>query len=663
MARVTLWGVRDKKTPIVARLYELGVFHLDNVPADDTAVDTQGLLLEKLRERRRRVLGLIEALEWDEWRKLTDAFVENVRYNLFGNLEFMMAEIDRSLERIQSRLSRIEESRESMQNIFMKLQRTNLILAHARAFLEQERSSRGVVSIWRLSRQEQHTLVSKVNGELDFLPSGHEKPWFRYHTFELKDGSSEFKDGSSFLVTSASYEAQSSIDRIVADMEGSLWTFPEGLESVPFVPTDDEPAADGAEPDKAEPDEEPLLAAAERIKQISQVMPAQRRENKQELRRLSDQWGANLAAVYILLNERLEQLLMEASAAENEEFFSLEGWIPEDDLARTGAVLKEDFGDAVVLRSRPPDPEKDGAVPTALRNNSLFKPFELFLKLLRVPNYNAYDPSPLIGIFFPFFAGCMVGDIGYGVLILWLGWHLKQKRSEVPRDVGIILIFVAFWSIVWGALYGEFLGDTAHRLLHMRPLWVERSEAVLTVMAFSVALGGAHVCLGLLIGMIQGIRNRHRHQWMERGGNLLVILSLVTALAVLRSELSSALFSVPVTLLVFGLIFLIRGGGIGGVIESLGTIGNIISYVRIAAIGLSSAILAMVAGTFVDIFGVSILGLFMAFAIHLLNFVLAIGGSALHAARLHYVEFMGKFYEDGTLEYKPFAKRRRLYND
>jgi V/A-type H+-transporting ATPase subunit I len=66
----------------------------------------------------------------------------------------------------------------------------------------------------------------------------------------------------------------------------------------------------------------------------------------------------------------------------------------------------------------------------------------------------------------------------------------------------------------------------------------------------------------------------------------------------------------------------------------------------------------MVAGTFVDIFGVSVLGLFMAFAIHLLNFVLAIGGSSLHAARLHYVEFMGKFYEDGTLEYKPFGRRR-----
>jgi V/A-type H+-transporting ATPase subunit I len=404
------------------------------------------------------------------------------------------------------------------------------------------------------------------------------------------------------------------------------------------------------------------VTAPSRIARLLRRAPARMRANREELRELSNQWGANLAAVYILLNDRMEQLLMEASAKENEEFFSLEGWMPEKDLAHTKAVLKEDFGDSVIVRSRPPDPAKDGVAPTALRNVSIFKPFELFLKLLRAPHYNAYDPTPLIGLFFPFFAGCMVGDIGYGVLILWVGWHLKQKKTETMRDVGVILLFVAFWSIFWGAMFGEFFGDVGHRLLHMSPIWEDRVHAILQVMGFSVALGAAHVVLGLLIGVVQGIRNRHRHQWMERLGNLLVILSLVAALVFLRAQLPASFFSVPVTLLVFALIFLIWGGGIGGIIESLSSIGNIVSYVRIAAIGLSSAILAMVASTFVDTIKVPLVGLFMAFAIHLLNFILAIGGSALHAARLHYVEFMGKFYEDGTLEYKPFAKRRSLHN-
>jgi V/A-type H+-transporting ATPase subunit I len=572
---------------------------------------------------------MIEALSWDGWKQMTDAFVENVRYNLSGDLEPMMDEIERSLERIQSRLNRIRENGKNARGDFLELRRANLILNHAHAFLEQERSARGERVIWRLSRQGQHAVLTKINGDLDLLPSGHEKPWFRYHAFELEDG-------SSFLVTSASPEVEPGLEAAIRDMQGTRWKLPFHFEKAS------------------------LPAASSQIRRLLHDQPARIRESRAELQVLSSQWGANLGAVYVLLNERLEQLLMEVSAGENEDFFILEGWIPERGLERTRTVLEEDFGEAVLLRSRPPRADVDGPVPTALRNRSLLRPFELFLKLLRIPDYHAYDPTPLIGLFFPFFAGCMVGDIGYGILVLWLGWHLKQKRSEVLHDVGVILIFVAFWSAAWGVMFGEFFGDVGHRLLHMEPLWVDRAHAVLPVMVFSVITGGVHVLLGLLIGMIQGIRNRHRHLWMERAGSLLFILSLVSALALLRAQLPSAFFSVPVVLLIFALIFLIWGGGVGGIIESLGAVGNIISYVRIAAIGLSSAILAMVASTFVDIFGVSILGLFMAFAIHLLNFVLAIGGSGLHSARLHYVEFMGKFYENGTLAYKPFAKKRRF---
>ena len=177
------------------------------------------------------------------------------------------------------------------------------------------------------------------------------------------------------------------------------------------------------------------------------------------------------------------------------------------------------------------------------------------------------------------------------------------------------------------------------------------------VLGFTIALGAAHVFFGLLIGVYQGVKNRHRHQWMEKAGNLAVLLSLVVALVVMKQESPGSFFSLPVSLLVVGLVLLIGGGGIGGIIETLGSIGNIISYVRIAAIGLSSAILALVASKFMDVFGLSVFGSFLALMIHLLNFVLAIGGSGLHSARQHYVEFFGKFYSGSGKEYKPFKRR------
>ncbi|MDR3265254.1 MAG: hypothetical protein LBT15_04485, partial [Synergistaceae bacterium] len=99
MARVSIWGIRSKKSAIVGRLYELGVFHPiekreDIEKGEGVGIGIEKILpgsapsrLERLRAQRGRVLGLIEALSWDGWKQVTDAFVENVRYNLSGDLE------------------------------------------------------------------------------------------------------------------------------------------------------------------------------------------------------------------------------------------------------------------------------------------------------------------------------------------------------------------------------------------------------------------------------------------------------------------------------------------------------------------------------------------------------------------------------------------------
>jgi V/A-type H+-transporting ATPase subunit I len=234
----------------------------------------------------------------------------------------------------------------------------------------------------------------------------------------------------------------------------------------------------------------------------------------------------------------------------------------------------------------------------------------------------------------------------------------RKKQKPLMSDIGYILITVSLWSIFWGFAYGEFFGDLGLRLFNLHPFWLERSHAVMPVLVFTVSLGLGHVVIGLLLGFFEGLRKKERHIWLEKAGNLILISGLVTALVVFRGWLPGELFSLSLSLLFIGLIFLVIGGGIGGLVESFGTIGNILSYVRIAAIGLSSAILAVVASKFIDVFGLSILGIFMALSIHLLNFVLAIGGSSLHSARLHYVEFMGRFYDGGGKQYKPFSRRR-----
>jgi V/A-type H+/Na+-transporting ATPase subunit I len=86
-------------------------------------------------------------------------------------------------------------------------------------------------------------------------------------------------------------------------------------------------------------------------------------------------------------------------------------------------------------------------------------------------------------------------------------------------------------------------------------------------------------------------------------------------------------------------------------------VGNILSYVRLMAIGMASVILALVANELAGAFGIAIVGIVVAVLLHSLNIVLAMFSPSIHSIRLHLVEFFSKFYEGGGIEYKPFARR------
>jgi V/A-type H+-transporting ATPase subunit I len=396
----------------------------------------------------------------------------------------------------------------------------------------------------------------------------------------------------------------------------------------------------------------PLMEAAlgeipRGIDEIDRNLKAARRE-----------WGPKLGALYVILDEKVEEALVESGSETRGEVFRLSGWVPADEKDELATRLKTEFGERLFLRWREPQPGEWPEVPTSLKNPRYFQPFELFLKLMPVISYKGLDPTVLIGLFFPLFGGCMVGDMGYGLVIGVLGFWLRRKDGRrIMKDVGCILLYLAAWSIFWGAAYGEVFGDLGHRFFHLEPLWLERSQVVLPVMAFTVGLGFAHVFLGFLMGVVQGLRMGQRHLWMERLGNVVVFLALLSVMVQVKGWLPGRLFTIPVTLLVLGLVLLLAGGGMGGLVEALGSVGNVLSYVRIAAIGLSSAILATVANSFVDSLGITFFGVFMALAIHLLNFALAVAGSSLHSARLQYVEFLGKFHAGGGTLYKPFSRR------
>ena len=621
MVRLALWGVTGKRREIIEELHRLGVLHLEQEGSRSAG---ESVRLNMLRLLRGKTLGLLESLGWDGWTALSEESINDAE-KLLSSLpsEEFAPEIEKSLEEFGKRLSSLLDERTAADDLLLRAKKARDTLERFSSFLRRDAGPSDTAMVWLIPENT----VQQALGALHAAFSARGETWEGRHHFVPG------KDFLGVLALRVSPELEEEASEILSRWKALPWSLPEFCSGARL--------------------EDALPVLGKKIENLSDRLQA----ITGDLRRASAEWGPRLAALFLFIDARTEQAAVEARLDPSADTFTLHGWIPEDALEPTVSALKDRFGEDVLLQWRHPGEKEWSSVPTSLKNSPLSSPFELFLKLLRPPSYSGIDPTTAVALFFPFFSGCMIGDMGYGVLILLLSLKLKKAVRPLLRDVGSIFLSVSLWSIVWGAAWGEFFGDAGHRLFHLEPLWVERSVSVLPVVVFTVALGAAHVFFGLLLGIYQGIRNRHRHLWMEKAGNLAVLLALVAGLIVLKAELPRGVFTVPLSLLVIGLALLIVGGGIGGIIETLGSIGNIISYVRIAAIGLSSAILALVASKFLDVFGLSVFGIFLALMIHLLNFVLAIGGSGLHSARLHYVEFFGKFYSGNGKEYTPFQRR------
>jgi V/A-type H+-transporting ATPase subunit I len=296
----------------------------------------------------------------------------------------------------------------------------------------------------------------------------------------------------------------------------------------------------------------------------------------------------------------------------------------------------------------------------AFANPAPLRPFETLVRTMAMPRYGTFDPTPLLALFLPLFFGIILGDVGYGALALLLALYVRRRFAARPgvRDIAQILVYGSCWAIVFGFLYGEFLG-TLGRAVGLRPLWMPREgEQILALFAFSLALGVVQVVLGLLLGLWQAWRERQRSELLAKIG-MLIALSAIFGMAGVATEFLPRHFFTPtmVALLIGLVLLIVPSGPLGlvlGPLELLETVGNILSYLRLAAIGLSSVYLALVANEMGGLVGNIAVGVVLALLLHALNFALGILSPTIQSLRLQYVEFFRQFYQGGGVEYKPF---------
>jgi len=405
----------------------------------------------------------------------------------------------------------------------------------------------------------------------------------------------------------------------------------------------------------------PLTQTLAQIQTQLQEIPRQIESVKQQQRALAQQWQPRLLTWQALLRDQLAQIEVIGRLGRTDYTFIIEGWLPQGQVAALQTALAAAVGNEVIVTVVPVSAAEQKAAPVAFDNPAFVKPFEPLVTLLAIPKYGSLDPTPLMAVFMPLFFGLILGDVAYGLILVGLALYLRHrfKYQDTPRCLAEVLLIGSVWGVFFGFLFGEFFGNLSESI-GLHPLWFDRGRDVQSLFVLTLGIGAGHIVLGLSLGVWEAIQQRNRHHLLEKASMLVALMALFLLVAVLAGYLPRVFFTPASALLVVGLAVLIYSmGKIGlflGPLELVQTVGNILSYLRLAAIGLSSIYLAQVGNQLAGFVGNALVGLIIAILFHALNIALGAFSPTIQSLRLHYVEFFSKFYEGGGQPFRPFKR-------
>lgn len=383
-------------------------------------------------------------------------------------------------------------------------------------------------------------------------------------------------------------------------------------------------------------------------------LPRDLAEIEVERRHIATARGRDLARIQASVQDHLATIMTMGKAVVTPRAFVLEGWIPSAVRADLERCLQQSFGDKIEVEEVSSEGWEGEPTPVVLKNPRLFRPFEAITRMMPLPRYGTVDPTPFVAVFFPMFFGVTLGDIGYGALLaaIALVIRFRSKPNSKLRSVSEIGLACALFTIVFGFLYGELFGDLGHRL-GLHPIIFSREEAVLPFLGLALALGLVHIVIGLCLGAVKTFRGDRRRAIGRAMGAVMIVLIALALLAAFEM-LPSRFFTPLVIAVLVAFPILVVAEGVLAPIEFVSTISNVLSYARIMAVGTASVMMAVVANRMAGAFGSVVVGVLFALLFHLINFVIGVFSPTIHILRLHYVEFFGKFFSPGGVEYEPF---------
>ena len=382
---------------------------------------------------------------------------------------------------------------------------------------------------------------------------------------------------------------------------------------------------------------------------------------------------------------QLERVKKEISKnfAKTKSSYIVQGWILEKDEKNFQKFITNVSKNYLICNFETPSENPDNP-PTYIKTPKWAKGFKSLVEMFSFPKYNEVNPTVIMGIFFILFFGFMLGDAGYGLIILILslyGYIKIGKHSDTIRNWSFMGIWMGLISMIVGFLTNSFLGDFIPRFVYGNPesliysldiggitLPINSIKDPISLLIIALIFGLIHLNIGVTLGIIQAIKRKNYKEaftikfcWipLQIGGGMLI------GFFILNFYLSDFLFYCAIILVIIGIIQLFASKGLIGFFNITGYIGDWLSYARLLALGLATSgmalafnVVSQLIGNMIPFIGILVMIILLFFA-HLVNIILQSLGAGIHSLRLQYVEFFNRFYEGGGHEFTPFKIVRK----
>lgn len=388
-----------------------------------------------------------------------------------------------------------------------------------------------------------------------------------------------------------------------------------------------------------------------------------------------------------------------------EDAFALEGWIPKSKIENLRTAFKKHSEGTILY-----DLDSKENPPTLLATPKKLKVFESFVRFYSLPSGKEFDPTVMFAFIFPFFYGMMIGDVGYGIVILLVSkWVIRRveggKRNftimpkflrnfakTILRPTQMVKLAKAIipgciFTIILGFCFNLYFGFHLNQYLFsflnetfgfslppegalLDPISTFGLRKLLLISGY---IGLGMVSFGLVLGIINALREGQKKHaigkigWLAFGwGISLLGLALIGHQDI--NPTSSMTGAVYFAVIFGGLGLMFYGEGVRALMELPSIISHILSYTRIVGIMLASIILADVIDhiflrTIDNPLPHVILGISIFFIGHIFNIILGVFEPGIQGARLIYVEFFSKFYHGNGKPFRPFGRKRKFTFD